>query len=164
MCISIDKLYILLWNRIKGEDILDTLNLIQSLKSAGPAEPSGFTVLGHTFTEPVLFRLRRSPILPGIFAILIADRAWDTTDYEVIYVGHCDDFSRHVTRVHEQYDAWVTEAGDLENLYVSFCPAPLLPEAQRRAAASSLIAHYNPVCNQRAGKQFSIGALLGISR
>jgi hypothetical protein len=140
------------------------LNLIQSLTSAGPAEPKGFTLLGHTFTEPVLFRLRRSPVSPGIFAILIADRAWDTTDYEVIYVGHCDDFSRHVTRVHEHYPDWVSEAGDLENLYVSFCPTPSLPEAQRRAAASSLIAHCSPVCNQRVGKQFSIGALLGISR
>ena len=154
----------MLSNRIKGENILDTLNLIQSFKPACPAEPSGFTVMGHTFTEPVLFRLRRSPISPGVFAILIADRAWDTTDYEVIYVGHCDDFSQHVTRVHEHYETWVAEAGDLENLYVSFCPTPALPEAQRRAVASSLIAHYNPVCNQRAGKQFSIGALLGIAR
>ena len=37
-------------------------------------------------------------------------------------------------------------------------------EAQRRAAAGSLAVHCSPVCNQRAGKQFSIGALLGIGR
>lgn len=147
----------------QGEDILDNLNLNQSLKPTGPA-PKGFTLLGHTFTEPVSFRLRRSPISPGIFAILIADRAWDTTDYEVIYVGQCDDFSRQVTMAHEHYEDWATEAGGIENLYVSFYPTPFLAEAQRRAVENSLIAHYNPSCNERVGKHFSIGTLLGIAR
>jgi hypothetical protein len=141
---------------------LDNLNLNQSLEPVGP-EPKGFTLLGHVFTEPVSFRLRRSRISAGIYAILIADRAWDTTDYEVIYVGQCDDFSRRVTMAHEHFADWATEAGGVDNLYVSFYPTPFLPEAQRRAVESSLIAHYNPPCNERA-KHFSIGALLGIAR
>ena len=145
------------------EEILNIFNL-DPLSNSGSPEPEGFTVLGHAFTEPVPFRLRRSPVSPGIYTILMLDRAWDTTEYEVIYVGECDDFSRRVTRVHERYGDWLTEAGGLDNLFVSFCPKPLLPEAQRRAAKSSLIDHYSPVCNQGAGKHFSLGALLGIAR
>ena len=144
-------------------DVVDSLNLDQWTKLSNP-EPKGITLLGHTFTEPKSFRLRLSPISPGIYAILMVDRLWGTTEYQVIYFGQCDDFSRHVTRAHEHYGDWLTEAGGIENLYVAFYPTPLLPEVQRRAVESSLIAHYHPVCNERATKHFSFGALLGIVR
>jgi hypothetical protein len=117
----------------------------------------------HTFTEPLSFRLRVSPVSPGVYAILVPDRSGEG-GYEVIYFGECDDFPRQVARTHEHYRDWVEEAGGLENLHVAYYATPFLSEAQRRATKISLIDHYHPVCNEKVGKHFSFGALLGIGR
>lgn len=142
---------------------MSTLNLDQ-WTTPGKPQLSGINLSGYTFTEPVLFRLRLSPISAGIYAILMGDRSWGATEPQIIYIGQCDDFSRRVSRSHEHYSDWVTEAGGIENLYVAFCPTPSLPEAQRREVESSLVAHYHPVCNERFSRHFSFGALLGIGR
>ena len=142
---------------------MNSLNLDQWPELSNP-QPKGITFLGHTFAEPVSFRLRLSPISAGLYAILVADRSWGTTEYHVIYFGQCDDFSRRVTRSHEHYGDWLTEAGSIEKLYVAFYPTPSLSEAQRREVKSSLIAHYHPVCNEKFSRHFSFGALLGIAR
>jgi hypothetical protein len=142
---------------------VNSLNLEEVARAVSP-EPNRITLHGHTFTEPVSFRLRLSPISAGIYAILAADRSYGTTEFQVIYFGQCDDFSRHVTRSHERYEDWLAEAGGIENLYVAYYPIPSLPEAQRRAMAGSLITHYQPVCNEKLARHFSFGALLGIGR
>jgi hypothetical protein len=126
--------------------------------------PRGIKFLEHTFTEPASFRLRVSPVSPGVYAILVTDRSDEGPEYEVIYFGECDDFSRHAARTHEHYRDWVTEAGGLENLYVAYFATPFLSEAQRRAMKNSLIEEYHPVCNEKASRHFSFGALLGIGR
>jgi hypothetical protein len=126
--------------------------------------PHGIKFLEHTFTEPTSFRLRVSPVSPGVYAILVANRSGDGPEYEVIYFGECDDFSRQVARTHDRYRDWLEEAGGLENLYVAYYATPFLSEAQRRAMKNSLVEHYHPVCNEKAGKHFSFGALLGIGR
>lgn len=138
-------------------------NIEQWVKVHNPV-PRGINFQGHTFTEPASFRLRLAPVSPGIYAILTVDRSGDEPEYEVIYFGECDDFPRHVTRTHEHYRDWLTEAGGIEDLYVAYYATPFLSEVQRRAVKNSLIEHYHPVCNERAGKHFSFGALLGIVR
>lgn len=142
---------------------MDYLNLEQWMKLKNPVA-KGITFLGHTFTEPAQFRLRLSPISPGIYAILVPDRSGNGAEYQVIYFGECDDFPRRVTRTHEHYSDWLAEAGGIEKLYVAFYATPFLAEAQRRAVESSLVAHYHPVCNEKVTKHFSLGALLGIGR
>ncbi len=128
------------------------------------AVPKGIKFLGHTFTAPASFRLRLAPVTPGIFAILVVGRSGDGVEYEPIYFGECDDFPRRVTRTHERYRDWLTETGGIENLYVAYYATPFLTEAQRREVKSSLIDHYHPVCNEKAGRHFRFGALLGIGR
>ncbi|TAM82200.1 MAG: hypothetical protein EPN47_09645 [Acidobacteria bacterium] len=125
--------------------------------------PHGIKFLEHTFTGPASFRLRLSPVSSGVYAILVPDRSGQA-EYQVIYFGECGDFARQVTRTHEHYQDWVEEAGRLENLYVAYFATPFLTEAQRRTMKNSLIEHYHPVCNEKAGKHFSFGALLGIGR
>ena len=126
--------------------------------------PQGIKFLEHTFTEPASFRLRVSPVTPGIYAILAGNRSAEAPEYEVIYFGECDDFSRRVTRTHELYQDWLEEAGGLENLYVAYYSTPFISEAQRRAKKNSLVEQYHPACNERAARHFSFGALLGIGR
>ena len=138
-------------------------NVEQWMKLHNPV-PKGIKFLGHTFTEPASFRLRLSPVSPGVYAILVPDRAGDGNEYEVIYFGECGDFPRQVARAHENYRDWLDEAGGLENLYVAYYATPFLSEGQRRAVKSSLVEHYHPVCNEKAGRHFSFGALLGIGR
>lgn len=141
---------------------MNSLNLDQWAKYTSSAK--GITLLGHTFTDPMSFRLRLSPISPGLYAILTADRSWGKTDYRAIYIGQCEDFSRRVTRTHERYSDWLAEADGIENLYVAFYPTPFLTETQRRDVESSLIEHYHPVCNEKFSKPFSFGGLLGIGK
>lgn len=141
---------------------MNSLNLDQWAKYTSSAK--GISLLGHTFTDPMSFRLRLSPISPGIYAILTADRSWGETEYRVIYFGQCDDFSRHVARTHEHYSDWLEEAGGIENLYVAFYPTPFLTGTQRRDVESSLIAHYHPVCNEKFSRPFSFHGLLGIGK
>jgi hypothetical protein len=126
--------------------------------------PQGIRFLEHTFTEPASFRLRVSPVSPGVYAILTADRSGEAREYGVIYFGECDDFSRQVTRTHEHFHDWVEEAGGLENLYVAYYATPYLSETDRRALKNSLVENCHPVCNDKAGRHFSIGGLLGIGR
>jgi hypothetical protein len=126
--------------------------------------PEGIKFLEHTFTEPMSFRLRVSPVSPGVYAILAADHSGANPAYEVIYFGECDDFSRRVARSHELYHDWVDEAGGLENLYVAFYATPFRTEGERRAVKNSLVEQYHPACNEKAGRHFSFGALLGIGR
>lgn len=142
---------------------MSSLNLGEWTTPGNP-QLNGINLSGYTFTEPVSFRLRLSPISAGLYAIFKADRSWGATEHQIIYIGQCDDFSRRVTRSHEHYGDWVTEAGGIENLYVAFCPMPSLPEGQRRELENSLIANYHPVCNERFSRHFSFGALLGIGR
>jgi len=126
--------------------------------------PQGIKFLEHTFTEPASFRLRVSPVSPGIYAILAGDRSAEAPEYEVIYFGECDDFSRQVARTHELYRDWLEVAGSLENLSVAYYSTPFVSEAQRRTMKNSLVEQYHPVCNGKAARHFSFGALLGIGR
>jgi hypothetical protein len=126
--------------------------------------PQGIKFLEHTFTEPASFRLRVSPVSQGVYAILAGGRSGEGPDFEVIYFGECDDFSRQVARTHEFYRDWLEEAGGLENLYVAYYATPFISEAQRRAMKNSLVEQYHPVCNEKTAKHFSFGALLGIGR
>ncbi|HET7102317.1 MAG TPA: hypothetical protein VFJ52_14275 [Terriglobia bacterium] len=126
--------------------------------------PQGIKFLEHTFTEPTSFRLRVSPVSPGIYAILAGDRSAEAPEYEVIYFGECDDFSRQVARTHELYRDWLEVAGSLEDLSVAYYATPFISETQRRAMKNSLVEQYHPVCNEKAAKHFSFGALLGIGR
>ena len=141
-------------NTFKLEEWIKAHNLV----------PQGIKFLEHTFTEPASFRLRVSPVSPGIYAILAADRSGGTPEYEVIYFGECDDFSRQVARTHVLFRDWLEVAGGLENLYIAYYATPFLSEAERRAAKNSLVEEYHPVCNEKAARHFSFGALLGIGR
>ncbi|HET7212251.1 MAG TPA: hypothetical protein VFL79_01570 [Terriglobia bacterium] len=141
---------------------MNTFNLQEWVK-AHNLVPQGIKFLEHTFTEPASFRLRVSPVSPGIFAIL-AGRPGGAREFEVIYFGECDDFSRQAGRAHELFRDWLEEAGGLENLYIAYYATPFLSEAERRAAKNSLVEEYHPVCNDKAAKHFSFGALLGIGR
>jgi len=125
--------------------------------------PPGIKFLEHTFTEPASFRLRLSPVSPGVYAILAPSRSGES-EFEILYFGDCEDFSRQVARTHEHFRNWVEEAGGLENLYVAYYATPFLSEGQSRAVKNSLVEHYHPVCNEKAGKHFSFGALLGKGR
>ena len=99
--------------------------------------PQGIKFLEHTFTEPTSFRLRVSPVSPGVYAILAADHSGEGTQYEVIYFGDCDDFSRQAARTHELYHDWLEAAGGLENLYVAYYSTPFRSEGERRAVKNS---------------------------
>lgn len=142
---------------------MNNFNLEEWTKVHNPI-PQGIKFLEHTFTEPTSFRLRVSPVTPGIYAILAADRSSGAAEYEVIYFGECDDFSRQVARTHVLYRDWLEEAGGLENLYVAYYATPFLSDAQRRGLKNSLVEQYHPVCNEKAARHFSFGALLGIGR
>jgi hypothetical protein len=145
-----------------GNDV-NNFNL-QEWTKVHNAIPQGIKFLEHTFTEPASFRLRVSPVSPGIYAILAGDRSAVAPEYEVIYFGECDDFSRQVARTHELYRDWLEVAGSLEDLSVAYYATPFISEAQRRAMKNSLVEQYHPVCNGKAARHFSFGALLGIGR
>lgn len=146
-----------------GGNVVNNFNL-QEWTKVHNLVPQGVKFLEHTFTEPASFRLRVSPVSPGVYAILVADRSGEAPEYEVIYFGECDDFSRQVARTHVLYRDWLEEAGGLENLYVAYYATPFISEGQRRAMKNSLVEEYHPVCNEKAAKHFSFGALLGIGR
>jgi hypothetical protein len=146
-----------------GRNAVSNFNLEEWAKIHNPI-PEGIKFLEHRFTEPASFRLRVSPVSPGVYAILKADRSGEGMEYEVIYFGDCDDFSRQVARTHEFYRDWLEEAGVLENLYVAYYATPFLSEPERRTLKNSLVEHYHPVCNEKASRHFSFGGLLGIGR
>lgn len=146
-----------------GGNAVSNFNVEEWTKVHNPI-PQGIKFLEHTFTEPASFRLRVSPVSAGIYAILAVDRSGEAPEYEVIYFGECADFSRQVARTHELYRDWLEEAGGLENLSVAYYATPFLSEAERRAMKNSLVEEYHPVCNEKAARHFSFGALLGIGR
>lgn len=111
------------------------------------APRAGIRFNNHIFTEPVLFSMALPPVSSGIYSILIDDASCMPRPFRVIYFGESLNFSQRVTADHECFHDWTFEAGGPANLYVAFCPTPLLKEQQRRWVQSDLIAHYRPACN-----------------
>lgn len=111
------------------------------------ASPAGIGFGNRAFTEPVPFSLALPPVSSGIYAILRSDDSCRPRPFRVINFGESGNFYQCVTEHHECFDDWVKEAGGLENVYVAFCPTPLLKQQQRRWIENDLIARYRPTCN-----------------
>ncbi|MGA8184505.1 MAG: hypothetical protein WB819_12775 [Terriglobia bacterium] len=108
---------------------------------------AGIAFSNRAFTEPAPFSLAMPPVSSGIYAILAPDDSCRPRPFRTIYFGESGNFSQHVTGHHERFNDWRAEAGGAANLYVAFCPTPLLKEEQRRWVEYDLIARYRPACN-----------------
>lgn len=99
------------------------------------------------FTEPAPFSLALPPVSSGIYAMLAPDASCMPRPFRVIYFGESSNFSQRVTEHHERFNDWAAEAAGAANIYVAFCPTPLLKGEQRRWVEYDLIARYRPACN-----------------
>jgi hypothetical protein len=108
---------------------------------------AGIRFNNRVFTEPVPFSLALPPVSSGIYAILVPDASCRPRPFRVIYFGESRNFSQRVTGSHELFSDWTAQADEGTNLYVAFCPTPLLKELTRRWVESDLIARYSPACN-----------------
>jgi len=108
---------------------------------------AGIRFNNSIFTEPVRFSLALVPVSSGIYAILAADASCRPRPFRAIYFGESGDFTQRVTRDHARFSDWTSEAGEAANLFVAFCPTPLLRAQQRRWVEHDLIARYRPACN-----------------
>jgi hypothetical protein len=108
---------------------------------------AGIRFNNRIFTEPAPFALAEPPVSSGIYAILAPDAARRPRPFRAIYFGESGNFHDRVTESHELFEDWIREAEGVANLYVAFCPTPLLRDVQRRWVENELIARYRPVCN-----------------
>lgn len=108
---------------------------------------AGIRFNNSMFTEPVPFSLALAPVSSGIYAILAPDASCRPRPFRVIYFGESGNFSQLVSGTHECLNDWTAEADGTGNLYVAFCPTPLLRAQQRRWVEHDLIARYRPACN-----------------
>lgn len=109
----------------------------------------------RVFTEPLPFSLALPPVSSGIYAVLVVDSACRPRPFRALYFGETHDFSQCLTAGHERISDWTAGAGGVANLYVAFCPTPLLKEQQRRWAQNDLIARYRPTCNLQGNQSSS---------
>ena len=116
---------------------------------------SGIRFSNRIFTEPAPFSLALLPVSSGIYALLAPDASCRPRPFRAIYFGESGNFSERVTGNHERYDDWISEAGRAADLYVAFCPTPLLKEQQRRWIEHDLIARYRPACNLKDSQERS---------
>lgn len=108
---------------------------------------AGIRFNNRIFTEPEPFSMALPPVSSGIYAILVADDSCGPRPFRAIYFGESGNFSYHVTGEHERFNDWAAEAGGAGNVYVAFCPTPLLRAQQRRWVEHDLIVRYRPACN-----------------
>lgn len=108
---------------------------------------AGIRFSNRIFTEPAPFSLALAPVSSGIYAILAPDASCRPRPFRVIYFGESGNFSQRVTEQHDRLNDWRGEAGGAANLYVAFCPTPLLKHQQRRWVEHDLVARYRPACN-----------------
>jgi len=112
----------------------------------GPSR-AGIRFNNRIFTAPAPFSLALPPVSSGIYAILVRDVSCRPRPFRAIYFGESGDFSQRVTGGHERFNDWTAAAGGVADIYVAFCPTPLLKEEQRRWVECDLIARYRPACN-----------------
>jgi hypothetical protein len=108
---------------------------------------AGIRFDNRIFTEPAPFALAEPPVSSGIYVVLVPDPSCRPRAFRAIYFGEAGNFHGRVTDSHALFDDWIREAEDVANLYVAFCPTPLLREVQRRWVENDLIARYRPACN-----------------
>jgi hypothetical protein len=126
---------------------------------------AGIRFNNRIFTEPVPFALAIPPVSSGIYAILVADALCRPRPFRAIYFGESGNFLDRVTERHEHFDDWTRESGGLDNIFVAFCPTPLLKEKQRRWVESDLIVQYRPVCNLKDNQPpLAYQSLVGIAK
>jgi hypothetical protein len=113
------------------------------------ASRRGIRFNNRVFTEPMPFSLARPPVSSGVYAILAPDASFRPRPFRVIYFGESHNFSHCITGSHERFSDWTLQADGAANLYVAFCPTPLLRELQRRWVENDLIVRYRPACNLR---------------
>ena len=97
--------------------------------------------------------------LPGVYVILVFDDQWRPKPYRPLYVGESEDLWNRTTIAHEKYVWWQVHAGTVTSLYRAFYPLLASTRSQRLAVESTLIAQYNPPCNERFS--VSLASLLG---
>lgn len=126
---------------------------------------TGIAFHNRFFTEPALFHMVLPPIASGIYAILVPDSSSSPRPFRAIYFGESRNLNDRVTGEHERYGDWVTEAGNLSNLYVAFCLTPPLRGEQRRWVENDLIARYRPACNLKGSHpQVLYQPMLGMAK
>ena len=97
--------------------------------------------------------------LSGVYVILVFDDHWRPKPYRPLYFGESEDLWNRTTVAHEKYVSWQVHAGTVTSLYRAFYPLPGSTRSQRQAVESTLIAQYNPPCNERLS--VSLASLLG---
>jgi hypothetical protein len=126
---------------------------------------AGIRFDNFAFTEPAPLALAVPPAASGIYAVLAPDATCRPRPFRATYFGESGNFLQRVTEKHERYEDWIKEAGGVDNIYVAFCPTPLLKEEQRRWIENDLIARYRPICNLKDNPTvFSYHPLLGIAK
>ena len=132
-------------------------------KVAAPS--AGIAFSNRAFTEPAPFSLALAPVSSGIYAILVPDDSCQPRPFRAIYFGESGNFLQRVTDDHERFNDWAAEACGAANLYVAFCPTPLLRDHQRRWVEYDLIARYRPACNlQNDQDSFFYQPLLSVAK
>lgn len=116
---------------------------------------AGIRFNNRIFTEPSPFSLSLPPVSSGIYAVLAPDDSCQPRPFRAIYFGESGNFSQRVTGDHPRFSDWSEEAGGAANLYVAFCPTPLLKEQQRRWVEYDLVARYRPACNMQDSEDSS---------
>ena len=93
---------------------------------------------------------------PGLYVVMAYDPGWRPLPYRPLYFGESERIWNRATASHENYVSWKREASTT-TLYRAFHYMTGSTRAQRQARESSLIAHYNPPCNQRLSFDLGLG-------
>jgi hypothetical protein len=121
----------------------DWINL---LFATNQERPNGI-VFGNTrFSEPVRLSFFLPPFGGGIYAILVPDSTAKPRLFRVIYFGQSGKLQERVTRRHEKYRDWLSEAESDSNLYASYYETSG-GEHKRSEIERQLIERYRPICN-----------------
>ena len=107
---------------------------------------------GCSFSYPEPLFLSVPPEGPGIYAVQVANPAWQPLSFEPIYIGESEDLDvRGLPYEHHAFGRWcehpAVQAGEV--LYVSYLNSSL-PEPELSKEIERLIARYRPSCNRTA--------------
>ncbi len=130
--------------------LLDLLGMME------PPKPTGITLNGHRFSQPVQFRFSVPLKMPGVYAILKRDLASAfgfVQPFQPVYVGETESFAERVTRSHEHYQDWVRAVGSENDMWVAFCWTMPGDRDERLAIEDGLIKMYDPCCNKTLNTQ-----------
>jgi hypothetical protein len=120
-------------------------------------QPEGLN-FGHAFTEPTAsleFGNLVGSAQPGIYAILAYDPNWGPRPNRPLHLGGSQDVCARATARRESYAGWQRHAGPCATLYRAFHIMTGRTQKQRQAVESSLIARFNPPCNQKLSLDIS---------